>query len=172
MRRWLAIAALALVGAGPANPLVLAGDGLSVGAKTVKFDRTTKAEAIALVTRALGPPVKQGNHGDCAQDAIRYYAMFKGQLELTFVRGKLVGWTADSAGLKTAKGIGVGSTLAAVKKAYSDVDVNEGDEEWGGLGPGFQREGGPNGWLAETNSGTKPGSKVIGLFAGTTCIVS
>ena len=168
MRRWLAIAALMLVGAGPANPLVLAGDGLSVGAKTVKFDRTTKAEAIALVTRALGPPVKQGNHGDCAQDAIRYYAMFKGQFELTFVRGKLVGWTADSAGLKTAKGIGVGATLAAVKRAYPDVDTNESDEANGGLGASFQRENGPDGWL----DGTKPGSKVIGLFAGTTCIVS
>lgn len=166
MRGW-AIVALALIGAAPANTLVLAGDGLSVGATAVKFDRTTKASAIALVTKALGPPVKQGNHGDCAQDAIRYYAMFKGDFELTFVRGKFVGWTADKPGPKTAKGIGVGATLAAVKKAYSDIDTDKGDEANGGLGASFQREGGPAGWL----DGTKPGSKVIGLFAGTTCIV-
>ena len=161
------ILALALVGAAPANPLVLAGDGLSLGAKTVKFDRATKAQAIALVTIALGAPVKQGSHGDCATDTITTYAMFRGAFELSFRRGRLSGWTADKPGLKTAKGVAVGTTLAAVRRAYPDVDTDAGDEANGGLGASFQREGGPNGWL----DGTKPASRVISLYAGATCIV-
>ena len=166
----MAALAIALVAAAPAaRPvLVLAGDGVGVGARTIKFDRTTRAQAIALVTTALGPPVKQGNHGDCAQDAIRYYAAFRGDFELTFVGGKFVGWTEDGTTLHTAKGIAVGSTLAAVRRAYPDVETDEGDEANGGLGASFQREDGPQGWL----DGTRPTSKVIGLYAGVTCIVS
>lgn len=162
--------AVALVAAAPAAKpvLVLAGDGVSVGARTIKFDRTTRAQAIAAVTAALGPPIEQGDHGDCAQDAIRYYAKFRGDFELTFVRGKFVGWSADGATPRTARGIGVGATLAAVRRAYPDIDVTESDEESGGLGASFQREAGPQGWL----DGTRPTSKVIGMWSGTTCIVS
>lgn len=161
---------VALIAAAPtAKPvLVLAGDGVTVGARTVKFDRTTKAQAIAAVTAALGPPTSQGNHGDCAQDAIRYFAKFRGDFELTFVRGKFVGWSADGATPRTARGIGVGATLAAVRRAYPDIAVDEGDEANGGLGASFQREAGPQGWL----DGTRPTSKVTGLYAGVTCIVS
>lgn len=161
--------ALALVAAAPTKPVVvLAGDGLMVGARTIKFDRTTRAQAVALVTTALGPPTKQGDHGDCATDNTLFYAQFRGGLELTFVRGKFVGWTEESATLRTSRGIAVGATLTAVRRAYPDVDTNESEEESGGLGASFQREGGPNGWL----DGTRPGSKVTGLFAGATCIVS
>lgn len=167
----LAMAAL-LVGAAPvprARPaLVLAGNGVSVGSTAVPFGRTTRAVAIQAVTAALGAPVKQGNHGDCATDNIVYYAKFAGEFELSFVRGKLVGWTADAAGPRTARQIGVGATLAQVRRAYPDVEVNASEEASGGLGANFQREDGPNGWL----DGTRPASKVIGLYAGATCIVN
>lgn len=162
--------AVALVAAAPATKpvVVLDGGGVTVGSRTVRFDRTTRAQAIAAVTAALGPPVRQGDHGDCAQDAIHYYARFRGDFELTFVRGKFVGWSADGASPRTARGIGVGMTLAAVRRAYPDISVDEGDEENGGLGASFQREAGPDGWL----DGTRPTSKVTGLYAGVTCIVS
>jgi hypothetical protein len=162
-----AAALLALVGAAPAPTLVLNGDGLSAGGKTIRFGATTKAQAIAFVTAVLGKPSESGTHGDCGQADIQTYATFKGDFQLSFVKGKFVGWTADAAGLKTGKGIGVGSTVAAVRKAYPDIDLNPSDEENGGLGASFQREGGPDGWIEDV----KPASKVVGLFSGTTCIV-
>lgn len=167
MRLGAIVAMLALVGAAPKPVLVLTGDGVSAGAGVARFDRATRVQAIAVVAAALGPPVKQGDHGDCATDHVVHYTKFRGDFELSFVRGKLVGWTADAAGPKTAKGVGVGATLAAVRRAYPDIDTDAGDEANGGLGPSFQREGGPHGWL----DGIKPTSKVIGLFAGATCIV-
>ena len=154
-------------GPAPAPTVVLAGNGLTVGARTVPFERTSKAEAIAIVAAALGRPVKQGSHGDCGQSDIQTYATFRGQFELSFVRGRFVGWTADGPGLRTAKGIAVGATLAAVRHAYPDIETDAGDEANGGLGAGFQREDGPQGWL----DGTRPASKVTGLWSGTTCIV-
>ena len=160
---------LALVAAAPAArpALVLAGNGLSVGSTVIPFDRTPRALAVQVVSAALGPPVRQGNRGDCGTDHIVYYAEFRGQFSLSFVGGKFVGWTADAAGPKTARGIGVGATLAAVRRAYPDADVNPSEEASGGLGANFEREGGPNGWL----EGTRPTSKVIGLYGGATCIV-
>lgn len=161
---------LALVAAAPAvrPALVLAGNGLSVGSTVIPYDRTSRALAIQVVSAALGPPVKQGNHGDCATDHIVYYAQFRGAFELSFVRNRFVGWTADAAGPKTAKGVEVGATLAAVRRAYPDISVNPSEEASGGLGANFEREPGPDGWL----DGTRPGSKVIGLHAGATCIVN
>ena len=150
----------------PNAALVLTGDGFSAGGKTAKFDVTGRAQAVALAIAALGAPAAQGSHGDCGQGAVIGYAKFRGGFELSFVKGRLSGWTADRASPRTSRGIGVGATLAALRKAYSDIETDPGDEANGGLGPSFQREGGPNGWL----DGVKPGSKVTGLFAGATCL--
>lgn len=171
MRMWGIVGlAVALIAAAPAaRPvLVLDENGLTIGARSVKFDRTTKAQAIAAVTAALGPPIGQGNHGDCATDHIVYYAKFRGDFELSFVSGKFVGWTADAAGPRTARGIGVGATLAQVRRAYPQIDTTESDEENGGLGASFTADGAPSGWL----DGTRPTSRVIGLYSGATCIVN
>lgn len=151
----------------PAPALVLVGDGMIVGGKPAKFGAMSKAQAIALVTGALGKPVEQGSHGDCGQDKVLTFARFKGDFALTFATGKLVGWTADGTSPKTSKGIAVGAPLSALRKAYPDIETDPGDEANGGLGASFQRENGPDGWL----DGTGPKAKVVGLFAGATCIV-
>ncbi|WP_375396865.1 hypothetical protein [uncultured Sphingomonas sp.] len=159
--------ALAAPGKDPA-PLVLAGDGLAAGGKTLKFDRTAKAQAIAIVTVVRGKPLKLGNHGDCGQGDEIGFATFAGGLELSFVKGKLSGWTVDEGGdarLRTARGIGLGSTLAAVRKAYPDVDIEDFSDS-GGPGPSFQREGGPNGFL----NGKTASARVTDLWAGATCM--
>jgi hypothetical protein len=162
------LAGSALLAAGPAPTVVLNGNGVAVGARTATFGRTPRAEAIALVTTALGRPVEQRTQGDCGGSDILSVATFRGDFQLTFVRGRLVGWTADGAGQKTAKGIAVGATLAQVRRAYPDIETDPGDEANGGLGASFTREAGPQGWL----DGTRPASKVVGLYAGQTCIVS
>ena len=146
--------------------LVLTGGGFSAAGKTATFDVTSRVQAVALASGSLGRPVEQGSHGDCGQSAIIDYAKFRGGFELSFVKGKLSGWTADGAGPRTSRGIGVGVTLATLRKAYPDIETDPGDEANGGLGPSFQREGGPDGWL----DGVKPMSKITGLFAGATCL--
>ena len=170
---WLAASLVVCAGtvAGAATPaaapkLLLGGDGFSANGKHATFGTTTRALAITLASTALGKPLKIGSHGECGNGDTIDYAAFRGDFELAFVKGKLTGWTADGPDPKTTRNIGTGATVAALRKAYPDVDLDPGDEKNGGLGPSFQREGGPNGWL----DGTKPGSKVAGLFAGETCL--
>lgn len=156
----------ALVAAAPVKTVVLNGTGLTAAGKKLVFDKTPRTEAIAAVIRVLGKPTKSGSYGDCGQGSVIAYAKFKGGFELSFIRGKLSGWTEEQASLATDRGIRVDATLAALRKAYPDVDTDPGDEANGGVGPSFQREGGPNGWL----SGVKPNSKIAGMFAGATCL--
>lgn len=160
------LSAAALCAAAPAGQILLRGDGLVAGGKPLVFGRSLRADAIAAVTRILGKPNKIGSHGDCGQGDVIAYARFRGDFELSFVKGKLAGWSEDGQTLATDKGIRAGSSVAALRKAYRDVSIDSGDEANGGVGPSFQREAGPNGWL----DGTKPNSHVSGLFAGATCL--
>lgn len=162
----MALATLAAM----APTVVLTGDGVRVGGGVATFGKTARAPAIALVSAALGKPLKQGSHGDCGGAEIQTYATFRGGFELSFVRGKLVGWTQDTAALATDKGVRVGATLAMVRRAYPDIDVEDSEEDAGGLGAQFGRDGGPDGWLSGKHPG--PGAKVLGLWSGQTCIVN
>lgn len=162
----LAATTLSLSATGKTPVVTLGHNGFSVGAKHATFDRTTKADAIALASAALGRPTASGSHGDCGQGDIIGFAKFRGNFELSFVKGKLSGWTEDSTKLATDKGIRVGDNVAALRKAYSDVFTDAGDEANGGLGPSFQSETGPAGWL----DGVKASSKIVGMFAGATCL--
>jgi len=160
------VCAAALCAAAPAGQVVLKGDGLIAGTKPLVFGRTLRADAIAAVSGLLGKPIKTGSHGDCGQGAVIAYAKFRGDFELSFVKGKLAGWTEDGRTLATERGVRVGSSVAALLKAYPDASTDPGDEANGGPGASFQRESGPNGWL----EGTRPTSHVAGLFAGVTCL--
>jgi hypothetical protein len=50
-----------------------------------------------------------------------------GGLQLTFQDGKFAGWTINAAAspLRTAKGIGVGSTRQELDAAYTDLTVED-----------------------------------------------
>ncbi len=161
-----ALAGSAILAVPPATRMILTGNGFTVGNQVAIFGATPATTAVAMAGKALGRPIERGSHGDCGQGSIIAFAKFRGGFELSFVKGRLSGWTADGAQARTAKAIGVGDTLGALRKAYPDVAIDPGDEANGGLGPSFQREGGPQGWL----DGVKPGSKVTGLFDGATCI--
>jgi len=65
--------------------------------------------------------------------------------------------------MKTATGIAIGSSRAAVLKAYPDVGIDDGS-----LGVMFTRDDGPSGFF----DSMKPSAHVTGLFAGETCMVS
>lgn len=162
----MGLASLSLGAAGKTPMLTLSHDGFAVGSKHSRFEVTSKTQAIALASLALGRPVASGSHGDCGQGQVIGFAKFRGDFELSFVGGRLSGWTADSSALATDRGIRVGSSVTALRKAYPDIYTDAGDEANGGLGPSFQSETGPSGWL----DGVKPTSKIAGLFAGTTCL--
>ena len=156
-------------------PVTLAGNGLGVAgptgqaAQTVRFGMP-RAAAIKIVSAALGAPTKTGVYPECGQGHAIGYAKFRGGIELSFVGGKLVGWTLDEGGSQNYRmnnGIGIGTTVAALEKLLPKVFVDPGNEEGGGIGPGFTLDEGPNGWL----DGTRMTSKVTSMYAGETCIV-
>lgn len=159
-------ASLSLGAAGKPPMLTLSHDGFSVGSKHSRFDLTSKIQAVALASLALGRPIASGSHGDCGQGQVIEYVKFRGDFELSFVGGRLSGWTEDGPALSTDKAIRVGSSVSALRKAYPDTYTDAGDEANGGVGPSFQSETGPSGWL----DGVKPTSKIAGLFAGATCL--
>ena len=171
----LAIVAATLTAGAPAQTLVLAGSGFSLKTaaavpQSVKFGQAS-AIALSAIERARGAPLKRGRYQDCGQGTGLDYARYRGGLELTFEHGKFVGWglaVKGDPGLRTTTGIGLGSTVAQLQKAYPNVFIDPGNEEDGGFGSTFQLDDGPNGFL----DGARMTSKVTKLFAGAVCIVS
>ena len=87
-----------------------------------------------------------------------------GALIVTFYKGRFSGWTLDQGGkIGTDRDIVIGSARAAVRRAYPDMSVDNGS-----LGVMFTTERGVSGFF----DADRPGARVIGLFAGETCIVS
>jgi hypothetical protein len=163
----IALAALTLTAAAPpqTSPWLLRGDGLSrtVDGKvqTLRFGTSRSATGAM-----FGKPRSTRNVPDCGQGDPMVLAEYKGGLTLQFLKGKFSGWSLDKPAdpaLKTPAGITIGSTRAALRKAYPDIDIDDGS-----LGVMFTREDGPSGFL----DSMKPGARVIGLYAGETCMVS
>lgn len=157
-------------------PVTLAHDGLIIpgaigqGARKLPFG-TPRARAIELVAGRLGPPVKTGVYPECGDGKPLGYADFRGGIQLTFSNTKFVGWTLDAKGdarNKTANGVGIGTNVATLQKLVPDVFIDPGEQEDGGLGPGFQSDTAPSGWL----DGARLSSKIVSMFAGKTCIIA
>lgn len=148
----------------PAAGLILEGEGLLLPTgKRIRFGART-AEAVALATAALGPPVKRGTYPDCGQGIPIGHVHYRGGIELSSIAGRFVGWTVDAAGehhAHTPQGITIGSTYAQVKRAYRDVDTDAMDDA-----VTFTSEG-ASGFL----KGRGPSAKVVSLHSGQTCIV-
>ncbi|MDO7841849.1 hypothetical protein [Sphingomonas immobilis] len=162
--RLFAIAALALIAASSA-PWVLGDIGLSQGGHVVKFG-VPRAAAIAAVSAVSGKPIKAHSIPDCGQGEPMSRVEFRNGLGMEFLRGKFSGWTLDGNGdrsFKTSKGVGIGATLATLKKAYPSVTVDDGS-----LGVMFTVENGPSGFL----DNTKPTAHVTSLYSGETCMIS
>lgn len=115
-------AATPTASAATANPtLTLEGSGLTVtpsaGGKPqqLRFGGDQKA-TIAAVSDVLGKPSEQGTNNDCPSGPVQFATWSKG-LNANFSDGKFVGWSG-AVDLKTARGIGFGSTKAELVKAY------------------------------------------------------
>ncbi len=158
------------------SPITLAHDGLIIpgsigqGPRKLPFG-TPRAKAVEMVAGQLGPAIKTGVYPECGDGKPLGYANFRGGLQLTFSNAKFVGWTLDAKGdvrNKAANGVGIGTTVATLQKMVPDVFIDPGEQENGGLGPGFQSDTWPSGWL----DGARPSSKIVSLYSGTTCIVA
>lgn len=158
------------------SPVTLAHDGLvipgTIGRESRKLPfGTPRAKAIELVASSLGPAIKTGVYPECGDGKPLGYADFRGGLQLAFSNAKFVGWTLDAKGdvrNRMANGVGIGTTVATLQKKVPDVFIDPGEQENGGLGPGFQSDTWPSGWL----NGATMSSKIVSMYAGKTCIVA
>jgi hypothetical protein len=111
-----------------APAIVLAPDGLDVtGGGTPKRLAFGGAQArvLADVGAVLGQPREQGMQEECPAGPL-YHVSFAEGLELQFQDSAFVGWFArQGSSLRTAAGVGQGSTLSQLKAAYPATTVEE-----------------------------------------------
>lgn len=154
--------AAAPVPAAPAatGGVVLAADGVDAGgAGRLAFGGGREA-VLAGVGAVLGAPEERGTNEECPAGPLAF-ARFGAGLELVFQDGGFVGWFArEGSALRTATGIGPGSTLGQLKAAYPATTVEETS-----LGHEFAADG-----LYGIVTDPSDSGKVEVIFAGTNCI--
>jgi hypothetical protein len=142
--------------------VVLAPDAVEIagaGARRIAFGES-QASAVAGVTAVLGAPAEQGTQEECGSGPLDY-ASYGAGLQLQFQDGRFVGWFANEGStLRTAPGIGPGSTLAQLKAAYPAATVGETS-----LGQEFTA-----GDLFGVLTDATDAGKVQVMFAGINCI--
>jgi hypothetical protein len=146
-----------------AAAIVLAPDGLTIAAgagapKRLAFGGA-QAGVLADVEAGLGEPKEQGNQEECPAGPL-YHATYASGVQVVFQDGEFVGWFArEGSGLRTEQGIGPGSTVGELKKAYPAVTVAESS-----LGHEFAA-----GELYGVVTGPSDTATVEVMFAGTNC---
>lgn len=139
--------------------IVLAADGVETGGKRLAFGGS-RAAVLADVAGVVGQPEKQSEQEECPAGPL-YQAQYRGGLSLVFQDSAFVGWFAEeSSALRTAKGVGPGSTLAELKAAYPSATMEETS-----LGMEFAAEE-----LYGILTDSTAAGKVQVMFAGTNCI--
>ena len=142
-----------------AGGVVLAADGLDVGGAPVAFGGR-REQVLAAVGVALGTPTEQGTNEECPAGPLGF-TRYEAGLQLVFQDSSFVGWFAqDSSALRTAQGIGPGSTLGQLKAAYPAATVEETS-----LGTEFAADS-----LYGIVTSASDEGKVQVMFAGTNCI--
>jgi hypothetical protein len=110
-----------------APAVVLASDGLDVTGGTPKrlAFGSPMAGVLTDVGAVLGEPAEQGLQEECPAGPL-YQTSYGPGLQLVFQDSAFVGWFArQGSALRTAAGIGPGSTLAQLKAAYPTATVEE-----------------------------------------------
>jgi hypothetical protein len=146
-------------GTAAAPAFELAADGVTIGTQNAIFS-ATRDSTVQLVESALGAPTEQGTNPECGAGPLDN-VNFTGGLILLFQDGKFVGWSLDGregSHYRTAKGIGIGSTLGQLREA-GDVMVQSTS-----LGTEFTA-----GEMSGLLTGDTPEAKITGLWAGTNC---
>ena len=119
-----------------------------------------RLEVLAGVGGVMGEPREQGTMGECPSGPL-YQVGYGGGLQLNFQDSAFVGWFAgEGAALRTARGIGPGSTLGQLRTAYPATTVEETS-----LGTEFAADE-----LYGIVTSASDEAKVQVMFAGTNCI--
>jgi len=121
-----------------------------------------RADAIEMLSGALGHPIEQAENQECGAGPLGY-AAFRDGLSLYFQDGKFAGWDLDgreNGKFATGNGIGIGMTRKALEAAAGSIDVGETS-----IGNEFMA-----GNLSGLLSSPAPDGKVTNLWAGVTCI--
>ena len=127
---------------------------------TLAFGRP-QADIIADVTRFRGAAPTISDNSECGAGPMTFADWGDG-LQLHFQEGALVGWSAGDAtprGFTTLTGIGVGSTVTALRAAHPGIVLATNS-----LGPEFEADD-----VYGLASGTGPTDRVTHLWAGVSC---
>jgi hypothetical protein len=141
-----------------AGGVVLAAQGLDVAGARLAFGGG-REQVLAAVGAVLGAPQEEGTNEECPAGPLAHvqYA----DVQLVFQDGSFVGWFAqEGSALRTAQGIGPGSTLGQLKAAYPAATVEETS-----LGSEFAADG-----LYGVVTNPSDEGKVQVMFAGTNCL--
>jgi hypothetical protein len=119
-----------------------------------------RAQVVALVSAAYGPPREEGRLEECGEGPVEFVSFGRG-LTAYFQDGLLSGWAArDDPSLGTLAGVRVGVTRAELRAAAPDAGVGETT-----LGEEFDAEG-----VSGLLSGPEPDARVEALWSGTACV--
>jgi hypothetical protein len=121
-----------------------------------------RADAVKMLSAALGSPIEQAENQECGAGPLAY-AAFRDGLSLYFQDGKFAGWDLDgreNGKFTTGNGIGIGMTRKALEAAAGSVEVGETT-----IGNEFTI-----GDMSGLLSSDAPDGKVTNLWAGVTCI--
>lgn len=108
-----------------ANTITLAADGLELGAGRRLAFESARTSVLADVGGVLGEPARQGMQEECPAGPL-YQVSYADGLQLNFRDSAFVGWFAgEGSRLRTAQGVGPGSTLGQLRAAYPSTKVEE-----------------------------------------------
>lgn len=143
-----------------AGTVTLAADGLELGAGRRLAFGGARTGVLARVGGVLGQPAEQGMQEECPAGPL-YQVSYAAGLQLVFQDSAFVGWFArQGSTLRTAAGVGPGSTLAQLRAAYPAAKVEETS-----LGFEFAADE-----LYGVVTDTTDAGVVEAIFAGTNCI--
>ncbi|MEA3078342.1 MAG: hypothetical protein QOF60_3250 [Actinomycetota bacterium] len=158
-------------GPGAGAPVAVAADGLEItsGSKTSRFTYSGKASVRTVkdgLRPYLGDPFKETD-ADC--DAGKLHWVRWKAIDVYFSDGQLAGWGLPFDGtpaLKTAGGIGIGSSRPEIQRAFPNVTVEESTlgTEWFATGTA------PDTGLSGIFASDAPDARNEAMWSGRTCL--
>jgi hypothetical protein len=150
--------------------LAVDGEGLRIllgageSARALAFG-ANEAIVVTAIEKMRGPAKRESND-ECGAGPIQFAHL--GGLSLLFQEGKFGGWSLDgdeAGGIGTMNGIAIGSSRAALDKAFPDTKIDPEST----LGTEFYTGGEAEDGISGLLDGTGPNAKITNLWSGLSC---